>query len=80
MPGDVEKGRKTAIITNSGGPATTMANECGKCDLIMPAFDSETQKIIKKMIPPYPSPERGVRAMSCLCTYAEIKERFGRTR
>ena len=46
------KGRNMAILTNSGGPATTMANECGRLNLVVPVFDSKTQQKIKELLPP----------------------------
>ncbi len=54
------KGNRMAILTNSGGPAITMADACDRCDLDVPLFDSRTRERIKKIIPPVASPKNPV--------------------
>ena len=47
------KGNRVGIITNSGGPATSMANSCEKEGFIVPTFSVELQSKIKPLIPPH---------------------------
>lgn len=47
------KGNRVGIITNSGGPGTSMANTCEKEGFVVPPFTSQLQEKIKPMIPPH---------------------------
>ncbi len=49
------KGKRLAVLTNSGGPGTAMANTCNDGGLEVPAFSQELQAEIKKHIPPHGS-------------------------
>jgi len=54
------KGNRLSILTNSGGPAITMADACNRCGLELPLFDLHTRERIKKIIPPVASPNNPV--------------------
>jgi len=45
------KGRNMAVLTNSGGPGSSMADEANRCGLRVPLFDAATQAKIKAMTP-----------------------------
>ncbi|MDH7552976.1 MAG: acetate--CoA ligase family protein [Spirochaetota bacterium] len=47
------KGNRVGIITNSGGPGTSMANTCEKEGFTVPPFSRQLQEKIKPMIPPH---------------------------
>ncbi|MCX8123438.1 MAG: acetate--CoA ligase family protein, partial [Spirochaetes bacterium] len=47
------KGKRVGIITNSGGPGTSMANTCEKEGFVIPQFSTSLQEKIKPMIPPH---------------------------
>lgn len=47
------KGRKIAILTNSGGPATAMADGCEKSGLEVPRFSNELREALKAHLPEY---------------------------
>jgi len=44
-------GNRMVVLTNSGGPATSMADECSRHGLAVPPFDSQTQERIRGMTP-----------------------------
>jgi len=46
------KGRRIAVLTNSGGPGTAMAHVCNEGGLEVPAFSPGLQAEIKKHLPP----------------------------
>ncbi len=46
------KGPKMAILTHSGGPATSMADACTRHHLQLPEFSPDIKKRIQKFIPP----------------------------
>ncbi len=54
------KGNKMAILTNSGGPAITMADACNRYDLEVPLFDRVARQNIKAIIPKTASPNNPV--------------------
>ncbi|MEW6526184.1 MAG: acetate--CoA ligase family protein [Spirochaetota bacterium] len=47
------KGNRVGIITNSGGPGTSMANTCEKEGFTVPPFSRQLQEKIKPLIPPH---------------------------
>ncbi|MGQ9842582.1 MAG: acetate--CoA ligase family protein [Spirochaetota bacterium] len=47
------KGNRVGIITNSGGPGTSMANTCEKEGFTVPPFSQTLQEKIKPLIPPH---------------------------
>jgi|YNPMSStandDraft_1061717.scaffolds.fasta_scaffold01515_7 acetyltransferase len=47
------KGNRVGIITNSGGPGTSMANTCEKEGFTVPPFSQMLQEKIKPLIPPH---------------------------
>ncbi len=47
------KGNRVGIITNSGGPGTSMANTCEKEGFTVPPFSQQLQEKIKPLIPPH---------------------------
>jgi acetate---CoA ligase (ADP-forming) len=49
------KGRRIAVLTNSGGPGTGMANTLDKCGLEVPEFSSELQDKILSHLPAHGS-------------------------
>ena len=49
------KGKRLAVLTNSGGPGTAMANTCNDGGMEVPSFSQELQAEIKKHIPPHGS-------------------------
>ena len=49
------KGKRIAILTNSGGPATAIADTCNKGGLEVPVISKALQKKIKPQIPPHAS-------------------------
>ena len=49
------KGKRLAVLTNSGGPGTAMANTCNDGGMEVPVFSQELQAEIKKHIPPHGS-------------------------
>jgi acetate---CoA ligase (ADP-forming) len=54
------KGRKIAILTNSGGPGTSIANTCNRNGLEVPEFSKELQHKVAKFIPGHASPRNPV--------------------
>ncbi len=46
-------GNRVGIITNSGGPGTSMANTCEKEGFTVPPFSRQLQEKIKPLIPPH---------------------------
>jgi len=49
------KGKRVAILTNSGGPGTAMAHTCNEGGLEVPRFSEKLQEKIKEHLPPYAS-------------------------
>ena len=49
------KGRRIAVLTNSGGPGTAMAHTCNEGGLEVPAFSAALQAEIQKHIPKHGS-------------------------
>ena len=49
------KGRRVAVVTNSGGPGTAMAHSCSAGGLQVPPFSAALQEKIRALIPPYAS-------------------------
>ncbi len=49
------KGRRVAVITNSGGPGTAMANACNEGGLEVPAFSDKLQAGLRKHLPAHGS-------------------------
>lgn len=49
------KGRRIAVLTNSGGPGTAMAHTCNEGGLEVPTFSAGLQAEIQKHIPPHGS-------------------------
>ncbi len=49
------RGRRVGVMTNSGGPSTTIACTCDAVDLEVPRFSDGLQKKIRKHIEPYAS-------------------------
>ncbi len=49
------KGRRVGIMTNSGGPSTTIACTCDSVGLEVPRFSEDLQKEIRKHIEPHAS-------------------------
>lgn len=49
------KGRRVGVVTNSGGPSTTIAYTCDSIGLEVPAFSAELQSEIRKHIEPHAS-------------------------
>ncbi|MFO7951526.1 MAG: acetate--CoA ligase family protein [Bacillota bacterium] len=47
------KGKRVAILTNSGGPGTAMAHTCNRGGLEVPRFSEGLQEKIKEHIPPH---------------------------
>ncbi len=47
------KGNRIAVITNSGGPGTAMANECARGGFSMPGFSEKLQEMIRPYMPPH---------------------------
>ncbi|HEY9162610.1 MAG TPA: acetate--CoA ligase family protein [Desulfomonilia bacterium] len=54
------KGRRIAILTNSGGPGTSIANTCNSNKLDVPVFSKELQHEVAKFIPGHASPRNPV--------------------
>jgi acetate---CoA ligase (ADP-forming) len=54
------KGRKIAILTNSGGPGTAIANTCNHNGLEVPEFSKDLQHAVAKFIPGHASPRNPV--------------------
>ncbi len=48
----IPKGKRMAILTHSGGPASSMADACEKNGLSLPEFSQQLQQRIKPMIEP----------------------------
>jgi acetyltransferase len=44
-------GNRMAILTNSGGPGASMADECNRCGLEVPPFDSTLRQRLETMTP-----------------------------
>ena len=44
-------GNNIAILSNSGGPGTSMADECNRHELLVPKFDMGTQEKIRAITP-----------------------------
>ncbi len=49
---DIPKGRRMAILTHSGGPASSMADQCERTGLLLPELSAELQGKIKPYIEP----------------------------
>jgi len=49
------KGKRIAVLTNSGGPGTAMAHTCNEEGLEVPSFSDGLQEKIKEHIPPHGS-------------------------
>jgi acetyltransferase len=49
------KGRRIAVLTNSGGPGTGIATTCNRVGLEVPEFSSNLQKRISKFLPSHAS-------------------------
>ncbi|HVN72825.1 MAG TPA: CoA-binding protein, partial [Desulfomonilia bacterium] len=49
------KGRRIAVLTNSGGPGTAISNTCNQVGLDVPEFSPELQKKISRLLPPHGS-------------------------
>lgn len=49
------KGKRVAILSNSGGPATAMANTLDQFEMEIPIFSENLQNKIKSIIPPHGS-------------------------
>jgi acetyltransferase len=45
------KGKNMAILTHSGGPATSLADACNRWGLKVPVFSPELQAKVRKLIP-----------------------------
>jgi len=56
----VPKSNRVAILTHSGGPATSMADACEKAGLELPVFSEALQDRIKKLIEPMASAKNPV--------------------
>ena len=54
------KGNRIAVLTNSGGPGTAIANTCNKYGLEVPEFSKEIQEEVAKFIPGHASPKNPV--------------------
>ncbi|MEN6472440.1 MAG: acetate--CoA ligase family protein [Syntrophaceae bacterium] len=54
------KGKRIAILTNSGGPGTAMAMTCNKYGLEVPEFSPQVQAKVAKHIPGHASPRNPV--------------------
>jgi acetyltransferase len=54
------KGNRVGLITNSGGPAVTLADLCERENLVVPAFSSELQNKLKEVIPRVASPNNPI--------------------
>ena len=50
--GVLPKGRRLAIITNSGGPGAMIANNAEKQGLVVPELSSSLQERLKEVLPP----------------------------
>ena len=53
-------GNRMAILTNSGGPAITMADACNRHGLEVPRFDDAARQKIKAIVPQTASPNNPV--------------------
>jgi len=49
------RGRRIAVLTNSGGPGTGISNTCNKVGLEVPEFSSELQQKIARHLPSHAS-------------------------
>ena len=47
------KGRRIAVLTNSGGPGTAIAHTCNSGGLEVPRFSEATREKIKPLLPPH---------------------------
>jgi acetyltransferase len=47
------KGRRVAVITNSGGPGSSMAHTCEQNGFEVPEFSEALQKKLEPMVPPH---------------------------
>jgi len=54
------RGNRIGLITNSGGPAVTLADLCERSGLIVSSFSKELQKQLKEIIPEVASPNNPV--------------------
>jgi len=45
------KGPRVAILTNSGGPGTSMADQVGKSELVLASFSGEVKERLSKTLP-----------------------------
>ncbi len=54
------KGNRIGLITNSGGPAVTLADLCERSGLKVPSFSQELQNNLKEIIPEVASPNNPV--------------------
>lgn len=48
-------GKRVAVVTNSGGPGTAIANACERAGLLVPAFSESLQQQIRERILPHAS-------------------------
>ena len=54
------QGRRIGLITNSGGPAVTLADLCEKEGLMVPEFSKELSAKLQEIIPPVASPNNPI--------------------
>ncbi|MEW5784480.1 MAG: acetate--CoA ligase family protein [Bacillota bacterium] len=47
------RGKRVAVVTNSGGPGTAMAHTCSAGGLTVPPFSEKLQAAIRELIPPH---------------------------
>jgi acyl-CoA synthetase (NDP forming) len=45
------RGRKVAILTHSGGPASSLADTCNRLNLVVPIFSADLQARIRQLVP-----------------------------
>jgi acyl-CoA synthetase (NDP forming) len=56
----IPRSNRIAILTHSGGPATSMADACNKYGLKVPVLSPETQEALRPLIPPTASTQNPV--------------------
>ncbi len=54
------RGNRMIVLSNSGGPAASMADECNRNNLEVPAFDRQIQEKIRPMMPRIASPKNPI--------------------
>ncbi|MCU0575592.1 MAG: acetate--CoA ligase family protein [Desulfobacterota bacterium] len=54
------KGRRIAVLTNSGGPGTAIASTCNKVGLEVPEFSMEMQRQVSVFLPGHASPRNPI--------------------